>query len=150
MDDASQSCPPPASSCASAARHDLAGAYAPLASAANEADRFDYPLPAQSVHFAVPPLRTLTWRVNAPAAVRVHGGVVWITRARSPYDHWLNPGDTLRLERNERIWLSTEAATPARVTITTAWRPPFAAVRRLGERLGLCVARLSLGRSREA
>lgn len=149
MDDASQS-PQPEPYCAPAQRGDFISdqngdqrsGFAPLARTASETDRFDHPLPAQSIHFAVPPQRTLTWRVDNAAAVRVHGAMVWITRARSPYDHWLRPGETLRLERNERIWLSTEAATPARVTITTTWRPPFASVKRLSDTIGNYVARL--------
>ncbi|QGZ63910.1 DUF2917 domain-containing protein [Paraburkholderia acidisoli] len=147
MDDASQASPQPESCRAAPA---TGFDRAPPARPSLESDRFDHPLPAQSVHFAVPPMRTLTLRVKAPAAVRVHGAIVWITRARSPYDHWLRPGDTLRLERNERIWLSTEAATPARVTITTAWQPPFAKLRRWGERVAVRVAKLALRSSQEA
>ncbi|MCP3715678.1 DUF2917 domain-containing protein [Paraburkholderia sp. CNPSo 3281] len=121
-----------------------------LHSVADATERFDDPLPAQSIHFAVPPMRTLTWRVNASAALRVQAAQVWVTRARSPYDHWLQPGETLRLERGERIWLSTEAALPARVSITSAWQPPFAGVRRGMERLAAWLALLTLRRSREA
>ncbi|SDC13025.1 DUF2917 domain-containing protein [Paraburkholderia lycopersici] len=123
---------------------------APTAHFGNEAGASDDPLPTQSVHFAVPPARTLTWRVNAPATLRIHAAQVWVTRARSPYDHWLQPGETLRLERGERIWLSTEAALPARVTITSAWRPPFASVRRGVERVAAWLALLILRRSPEA
>lgn len=150
MDDASQASPQPEPCCAAPAAAFNRAPAARLNHEGLEDDRFDHALPAQSVHFAVPPLRTLTWRVTAPAAVRVHGAVVWITRARSPYDHWLRPGETLRLERNERIWLSTETATPARVTITTAWQPPFANMRRWSEHVGVCLARLAPGRSRAA
>ncbi|MCP3706055.1 DUF2917 domain-containing protein [Paraburkholderia sp. CNPSo 3274] len=117
---------------------------------ADATDRYDDPLPAQSIHFAVPPMRTLTWRANASATLRVQVAQVWVTRARSPYDHWLQPGETLRLERGERIWLSTEAALPARVSITSAWQPPFAGVRRCMERLAAWLALLTLRRSREA
>jgi hypothetical protein len=115
-----------------------------------EADRFDDPLPAQSIHFAVPPQRTLTWRLNAHATLRVHSAQLWVTRARSPYDHWMRPGETLRLERGERIWLSTDDALPVRVTITSAWRPPFADTRRAIERIAAWLALLTLRRSREA
>ncbi|NIE68919.1 DUF2917 domain-containing protein [Burkholderia sp. Ax-1719] len=109
----------------------------------------DAALPAQSIHFAVPAGQTLTWRVAADSTVRVHGSRVWLTRARSPYDHWLNPGDTLRVLRGERLWLSSEASTvpladneltTARVTITCAWRPPLASARRIVEH---CVTRFS-------
>jgi len=121
-----------------------------LHAVADATDRCDDPLPVQSVHFAVPPMRTITWRVNASATLRVQVTQVWVTRARSPYDHWVQPGETLRLERGERIWLSTEAALPARVSITSAWQPPFAGVRRGMERLAAWLALLTLRRSREA
>ncbi|WP_325624719.1 DUF2917 domain-containing protein [Paraburkholderia sp.] len=107
-------------------------------------------MPAQSVHFAVPPKRTLTWRVHASATLHIHAAPVWVTRARSPYDHWLRPGETLRLERGERIWLSTEADMPAQVTVTSAWRPPFAGARRGIERVAAWLALLTLRRSRDA
>ncbi|WP_322045960.1 DUF2917 domain-containing protein [Paraburkholderia sp. J67] len=99
----------------------------------------DESLPAQSIHFAVPAGATLTWRVVADSTVRAHGARVWLTRARSPYDHWLNPGDTLRVLRGERIWMSSDASPEfvsnlARVTITSAWRPPFASARHIAQR----------------
>jgi hypothetical protein len=102
----------------------------------------DVALPALSIHFAVPRATTLTWRVSADGTLRVYGARIWLTRARSPYDHWLNPGDMLRVHRGERLWLSADdindtdhtpdAATHrplARVTLTSAWRQPgFASV----------------------
>lgn len=109
----------------------------------------DAALPAQSIHFAVPAGQTLTWRVAADSIVRVHGARIWLTRARSPYDHWLNPGDTLRVLRGERLWMSSDPSAgfafdnefhTARITITSAWRPPLAGARRFVER---CIARLS-------
>ena len=128
-------------------RSDPQAAPQPVADAI---DFFDDPLPAQSIHFAVPPQLTLTWRVTASATLRIHVAPVWVTRARSPYDYWLKPGETLRLERGERIWLSTEAALPARMTLTSAWRPPFAGVRRGTERLAAWLALLTLRRPRKA
>lgn len=104
-------------------------------------DTHDEPLPALSLHLAVPPGLTLTWRVSADSTLRVYGATVWITRAGSPYDHWLNPGETLRLARGERIWLSTEADVPARVTLTSPWRPPLATLRKVLERLAWRPAR---------
>ncbi|WP_322055033.1 DUF2917 domain-containing protein [Paraburkholderia bannensis] len=106
----------------------------------------DAALPVQSIHFAVPAGQTLTWRIAADSTVRVHGSRIWLTRARSPYDHWLNPGDTLRVARGERLWLSSDPAwdappNTARVTITCAWRPPLGIARRVVE---LCVALFSL------
>jgi len=128
---------------------------APLAHSApthcgDEARHFDDPLPTQSIHFAVPPMRTLTWRAPASGILHVHTAQVWVTRARSPYDHWLRPGETLRIERGERIWLATEAAVPAQETITSVWRPPFAGVRRGIERVAAWLAPLTRRRSRDA
>ncbi|MCG5074312.1 DUF2917 domain-containing protein [Paraburkholderia tagetis] len=102
----------------------------------------DDALPALSIHFAVPATGTFTWRVRADSTLRVYGARIWLTRARSPYDHWLNPGETLRVYRGERLWLSADGeSAAARVTLTSAWRPPFAAVRRAG---GRCASRLAL------
>ncbi|WP_322092662.1 DUF2917 domain-containing protein [Paraburkholderia bannensis] len=106
----------------------------------------DTALPAQSIHFTVPAGQTLSWRIAADSTVRVHGSRIWLTRARSPYDHWLNPGETLRVARGERLWLSSDPAwdappNTARVTITCAWRPPLAGARRVME---LCAALFSL------
>ncbi|WP_084170198.1 DUF2917 domain-containing protein [Paraburkholderia ferrariae] len=106
----------------------------------------DAPLPAQSLHFAVPQGQTFTWRLAADSLLRVYGAQIWVTRARSPYDHWLNPGDTLRLTRGERIWLSTETDTPARVTLTSEWRPRSALLRRAFLRLAAWPFLLARGR----
>jgi hypothetical protein len=148
MDDASQTAPQ------FVAQATIATSSAPLARTSPahfdaEASHFDFPLPAQSIHFAVPPLRTLTWRLNAPATLRTHTAQVWVTRARSPYDHWVQPGETLRLERGERIWISTEGDVAARVVITSAWRPPMD-VRHGIERLAAWLALLTLRRSPQA
>ncbi|MBN3855643.1 DUF2917 domain-containing protein [Paraburkholderia sp. Ac-20340] len=118
----------------------------------------EVPLPAQSIHFAVPIGKTLTWRVAADSTLRVHGSRVWITRARSPYDHWLNPGGTLRVLRGERLWISCDdpadfadladfSPNPARVTITSAWRPPLASARQIAERVGALLALLTMRRA---
>lgn len=135
-----------------ASQQDAAGACSALhLDRIERVERFplDAALPAQSIHFAVPAGQTLTWRVAADSTVRVHGSRIWLTRARSPYDHWLNPGDTLRVLRGERLWLSSDpSANPvsdnepvtARVTITCAWRPPLAGARRIVE---ACVTRFS-------
>ncbi|HKT95842.1 MAG TPA: DUF2917 domain-containing protein [Paraburkholderia sp.] len=102
----------------------------------------DDALPALSIHFAVPVAGTLTWRVRADSTLRVYGARIWLTRARSPYDHWLNPGEMLRVYRGERLWLSADGGNAAaRVTLTSAWRPSFATLRRAAAR---CASRLTL------
>ena len=77
--------------------------------------------PTLSIRFVVDPDRTVTWKIASDSTLRVCHERIWLTRARSPYDYWLGPGDTFRLARGERIWLSCDAARPAQVTLTSAW-----------------------------
>lgn len=102
----------------------------------------DDALPALSIHFALPAAGTFTWRVRADSTLRVYGARIWLTRARSPYDHWLNPGEMLRVHRGERLWISADGGgAAARVTLTCAWQPPFASLRGTVAR---CISRLAL------
>jgi hypothetical protein len=71
------------------------------------------------VHFSVLPGATLTWRVDANSTLTVQGARVWLTRVSSPYDHWLAPGEELRLQRGERVWLSTDGDAAARVSLSS-------------------------------
>lgn len=79
------------------------------------------PLPTLSIRFAVHPHTTVTWKITSDSTLRVCRERIWLTRARSPYDHWLGPGDAIGLARGERIWLSSDAERPAQVTLTSAW-----------------------------
>ncbi|MFL9994692.1 DUF2917 domain-containing protein [Paraburkholderia sediminicola] len=76
--------------------------------------------PKVVLHFSVVPGVTLTWRVDADSTLRVHGARLWLTRINSPYDHWLEPGNTFRLQRGERVWLSTDSERSARVSLSCA------------------------------
>lgn len=78
------------------------------------------PQPKVVVHFSVMPGATLTWRVEADSALVVQGARLWLTRISSPYDHWLEPGQTFELRRGERIWLSTDGEGAARVSLSCA------------------------------
>ncbi|HEX7914045.1 MAG TPA: DUF2917 domain-containing protein [Paraburkholderia sp.] len=80
----------------------------------------DESLPKVVVHFSVMPGATLTWRVEADSTLTVQGERLWLTRISSPYDHWLAPGETFRLQRGERVWLSTDGERAARVSLTCA------------------------------
>ncbi|MFM0339084.1 DUF2917 domain-containing protein [Paraburkholderia fungorum] len=80
----------------------------------------DDSLPKVVVHFSVVPGATLTWRVDAESVLRVRGARVWLTRVSSPYDHWLEPGNEFRLQRGERVWLSTDDGSGARVSLSCA------------------------------
>jgi hypothetical protein len=80
----------------------------------------DERVPRMVIHFPVMPGPTLTWRVEADCTLAVRDARVWLTRISSPYDHWLSPGDEFRLQRGERVWLSTDAERAAQVSLTTA------------------------------
>jgi hypothetical protein len=80
----------------------------------------DERLPKVVLHFFVMPGATLTWRVDADSTLAVQGARVWLTRVSSPYDHWLAPGDEFRLQRGERVWLSTDGEFAARVSLSCA------------------------------
>lgn len=75
-------------------------------------------LPRIVVHFAVQPGSTMSWRVESDTELLVQGARIWLTRAASPYDHWLNIGETLRLQRGERVWASADGNTVARISLT--------------------------------
>jgi hypothetical protein len=79
----------------------------------------DERLPTIVVHFSVMPGATLTWRVDADTTLAVQGARLWLTRISSPYDHWLSPGAEFRLQRGERVWLSTDGEHAARVSLTS-------------------------------
>jgi hypothetical protein len=76
------------------------------------------------IHLAVAPAQTIAWRVPSESQLRVHGARVWLTRIGSPYDYWMQPGDAIRLQRGERIWLSTDAGVSAEVSLTSHYVEP--------------------------
>ena len=95
------------------------------------------PLLAMSMHLALVPGRVTTRRLSADTEIRVLGARVWLTQAADGYDHWLGPGDVMRLPRGERIWLSVEDQASALVSLTyvpaaRSWLQRVAAV--LGRR----------------
>jgi hypothetical protein len=65
-------------------------------------------LPRRVIHFALMPGRTVSLRLVAHSEIRVRATRVWLTRVFSPYDYWVQPGDVIRLQRGERIWLSPD------------------------------------------
>lgn len=80
----------------------------------------DERLPKVVLHFSVVPGATLTWRVDADSTLSVQGARLWLTRVNSPYDHWLEPGNEFRLQRGERVWLSTDSERTARASLSCA------------------------------
>ncbi|GLU31066.1 DUF2917 domain-containing protein [Trinickia caryophylli] len=71
------------------------------------------------VHASIAPDRTVAWRMSVDSDLRVQAGVVWLTRMGCLDDYWLQPGDLIRLERHDRIWLGTDRGEPADVTLTS-------------------------------
>ncbi|WP_425194893.1 DUF2917 domain-containing protein [Paraburkholderia phenazinium] len=80
------------------------------------------------IHLSLEPRQTVSWRAAARSEIRARGSRVWMTRACSPYDYWLQAGDVIRVTRGERIWLSADDDGPAEVTLTSEYverRRPF-------------------------
>jgi hypothetical protein len=76
-------------------------------------------LPRVVMHFEVQPGATLSWRVDAHCELCVNSERVWVTRVASPYDYWLQPGNSIQLRRGERVWVSTDGRVAARLSLTT-------------------------------
>jgi len=79
----------------------------------------DERLPKVVVHVVVTPGATFSWRVNAATELSVNGARIWLTRSQSPYDYWLTPGNSLRLKRGERLWVSTDGDAPAHLALSS-------------------------------
>ncbi|MEM5437576.1 DUF2917 domain-containing protein [Paraburkholderia diazotrophica] len=105
-------------------------------------------LPRVVVHFEVQPGATMSWRVEANTELLVQGARVWLTRAASPYDHWLQIGDTFRLQRGERVWVSTDGDAAARLSLTTHLVTSRGMLARLIERCSSLGADIFAPRSR--
>jgi hypothetical protein len=76
-------------------------------------------LPRVVMHFEVQPGATLSWRVEEHCELNVNSERVWLTRASSPYDYWLQPGYSIQLRRGERVWVSTDGKLAARLSLVT-------------------------------
>ena len=78
------------------------------------------------VQFAVAAGETVALAIRRDAVVSSTGARLWVTRAGDEWDYWLKPGESLRLSRGERVWmtgdidaLATSGAQPdADVTLT--------------------------------
>lgn len=71
------------------------------------------------VQFAVAAGETVTLRIRRDAVVSSAGARLWVTRAGDQWDYWLKPGETLRLSRGERVWVTGDIDAHA----TTGARP---------------------------
>ncbi|WP_431820603.1 DUF2917 domain-containing protein [Burkholderia sp. F1] len=78
---------------------------------------------SSSITFEIPPGETVPMRVQRSTRLTVQCGPVWATRSNDVGDYFLADGETLRLRRGERLWLSAEGAGSACVAFSVS-RPP--------------------------
>ncbi|AQG98737.1 hypothetical protein A9R05_07720 [Burkholderia sp. KK1] len=74
------------------------------------------------VYVEVHPHQMVSWRLTRDAELRigdVSAGSLWLTRHRDPYDYWMKPGDTVRLSRGERVWLTSDSDEAFEVSLTS-------------------------------
>jgi hypothetical protein len=95
-----------------------------------------------SITFEVQPDETVPLRVSRGVAITVAGERVWVTRSADQEDYWVEHGESLALRPGELLWISTDGARPARVTVTLKPR----CAQRFAAWLGRAVAgRLGVG-----
>ncbi|KWF17821.1 DUF2917 domain-containing protein [Burkholderia pseudomultivorans] len=94
---------------------------------------------SSSITFEIPAGETVPMKVQRSTRLTVQCGPVWATRSNDVDDYFLVDGETLRLRRGERLWLSAEGAQGACVAFSVS-RPPkevaFGGLARLRERVG--------------
>ncbi|MEI6000646.1 DUF2917 domain-containing protein [Paraburkholderia bengalensis] len=78
---------------------------------------------SSSITFEIVAGETVPMKVTRSTRLAVSGAAVWVTRSDDVEDYWLEPGKTLRLRRGERLWLSVERGTQARVAFHVPMRP---------------------------
>ncbi|CAB3763094.1 hypothetical protein GQ57_22080 [Burkholderia sp. MSh2] len=78
---------------------------------------------SSSVTFEIPVGETVPLKVQRSTRLTVQCGPVWATRSNDVDDYFLVDGETLKLRRGERLWLSAESREGARVAFSVA-RPP--------------------------
>ncbi|WP_321890867.1 DUF2917 domain-containing protein [Paraburkholderia tropica] len=81
---------------------------------------------SSDITFEVEARQVASVRVSRSTRLTVRCGAVWVTRSDDTADYWLEPGQTLRLRRGERLWIGAEQGAAARVA--------FATPKRVGER----------------
>jgi hypothetical protein len=94
---------------------------------------------SSSITFEIVAGETVPMKITRSTRLVVHGASVWVTRSDDVEDYWLEPGKTLRLRRGERLWLSVERGTHARVAFSVPTRANEKALNwfaRVSERFG--------------
>ena len=77
-----------------------------------------------AMQFAVAPGKPVSCLVEASSEIHSNTARVWLTRECDDWDYWLLPGQSLRLHRGEKIWLSTDGNVAAELTLTHDYRQP--------------------------
>ena len=75
---------------------------------------------SSSITFEIPPGETVPMKVQRSTRLSVQCGPVWATRSNDVDDYFVLDGETLRLRRGERLWLSTEGGQSACVEFSVA------------------------------
>ncbi|WJN76142.1 hypothetical protein OH687_04705 [Burkholderia anthina] len=78
---------------------------------------------SSSITFEIPPGETVPMKVQRSTRLTVQCGPVWATRSNDVDDYFLADGETLKLRRGERLWLSAEGREGACVAFSVS-RPP--------------------------
>ncbi|AOK18418.1 hypothetical protein WT26_18940 [Burkholderia cepacia] len=78
---------------------------------------------SSSITFEIPVGETVPLKVQRSTRLVVQCGPVWATRSNDVDDYFLVDGETLKLRRGERLWLSAEGREGARVAFSVS-RPP--------------------------
>ncbi|KVH11578.1 MULTISPECIES: DUF2917 domain-containing protein [Burkholderia] len=78
---------------------------------------------SSSITFEIPPGETVPMKVQRSTRLTVQCGPVWATRSNDVDDYFLADGETLKLRRGERLWLSAEGRQGACVAFSVS-RPP--------------------------
>ncbi|MDR6499152.1 hypothetical protein J2785_002305 [Burkholderia ambifaria] len=75
---------------------------------------------SSSITFEIPVGETVPMKVQRSTRLIVQCGPVWATRSNDVDDYFLVDGETLKLRRGERLWLSAEGREGACVAFSVS------------------------------
>jgi hypothetical protein len=75
-----------------------------------------------SVTFEITDSEVVPMRIGRSVKLTVQGAPVWATRSNDIRDYWLLPGDSIKLQARERLWLSTENGHRAQIVFARGTR----------------------------
>jgi Protein of unknown function (DUF2917) len=107
------------------AAHEAATTRAADSHTATSSDIAKHSAPCGS--FALRAGRAMALRPHAAALLHISQGAAWVTLPSQPGDHFLQAGDTLRVEAGDRVvmepWRAPDAPMPATETLYFDWDP---------------------------